>query len=204
MRPFYDPLVRVLASQRAVHGHLLERLTFLSPDTGKIVDIGCGSGTLAIEAAKRFPDARICGIDVDPRMLSQARKKAGSLRTTLIQSSASELPFDDETIDTALCSLLLHHLESEEKIAALAEARRILRPGGRLLLADYCVPASHFARLRFLAVQALDGWRPTRGNVRGELPNLIEHAGFEQPVEFAQTATPLGTVRCYMAIRGAH
>lgn len=203
MRPFYDPLVRGLASQRLVHGHLLAQVAALQLGTGDIVDVGCGSGTLAIEAAKRFPGSNISGVDVDPRMLKQARKKPGCQRITLVHSSATELPFNDQTVDTVLCSLLLHHLESEEKLAALLEAGRILRPGGILLLADYCAPASRFARLRFLVVQLLDGWRRTRGNIRGELPTMIKQAGFEPPQEFAQTATPLGTVRCYKALRTA-
>ncbi|GAB5406233.1 MAG: hypothetical protein Aurels2KO_44640 [Aureliella sp.] len=198
MRPLYDPLVRYLACQPQIHSHIVGQIDPLQ--CGSIADIGCGSGTLAIRMANLFPDATVHGIDIDDRMLAQAQAKSGSANVCWIQAPADKLPFDARSFDVVTCSLLLHHLTDHEKSESLKEVQRLLRSGGTLLLADYDLPASTFARLRFSIVRALDGWDRTRAHSLGQLPQLLRDAGFTDASETACIATPLGTVRCYRTI----
>ncbi len=198
MRPMYDPLVRFLACQRQIHDHLLSQLSW--SEASLVADIGCGSGTLAIRAADRFPNVTMHAVDIDDRMLAQAKAKPGAEKVAWIQAQAGVLPIERNTFDVVICSLLLHHLTDNEKSDSLKEMHRLLRSGGKLLLADYDLPANAFAKLRFLVVRILDGWQRTRAHAAGLLPGLLEEAGFTNINETTRIATPLGTVRSYCAI----
>ncbi len=200
MRPMYDPLVRWLACQGRIHDHLVSQLADAPVTT--VADIGCGSGTLAIRLAGQYSRATVTAVDIDFRMLRQAGKKPGADLVQWQQAEASNLPIDSESADAVTCSLLLHHLTDREKADALAQMYRILNAGGKLLLADYARPASTLASWRFIAVRLLDSWHRTRAHVQGKIPHLIHAAGFRSIVETACLSTPLGTVRCYCAIRG--
>jgi SAM-dependent methyltransferase len=84
----------------------------------------------------------------------------------------------DRSADRVVMSLLLHHLEPTAKRAALAEARRALKAGGRLHVADWGRPADPLMRASFLGLQLLDGFAGTRDHVAGRLPGLIAESGF--------------------------
>jgi SAM-dependent methyltransferase len=74
---------------------------------------------------------------------------------------------------------VFHHLAPDTKARALAEVRRVLRPGGRLVIADYGGPRDPLMRAAFLCVQFLDGFQGTRQHAAGKLPELIAQAGFD-------------------------
>ena len=108
-------------------GHLLPALD--------VADIGCGDGYLAIEAAQWA--RRVVGIDHSPEVLARAEALAARRRVTNIRwklGELSRLPLGDATVDVALLSQALHH--AAKPAAALAEAARVLRPEGRLLVLD--------------------------------------------------------------------
>ncbi len=134
--PLYDPLTR-LAGVTRLHDGLVDRAT-IQPGH-RILEIGCGTGNLLITVAGRHPDAVVIGIDPDPAALRRARRKAARARlpVRLDRAFAGELPFSDGSIDRVLSSLMLHHLDEEEKPRAMREIRRVLRPGGQLHLVDF-------------------------------------------------------------------
>lgn len=199
--PWYDPLVALFTRERRFKSHLLDRAR-LRPGH-RLLDIGCGSGTLALEAIRREPSlASVVGVDVDPRMLDQAKKKLGpESRVRLLTADATQLCSLESGFDVVLTSLLLHHLRPDEKIMALGEVYRVLAPGGRLLLADFGAPASFLAQMAFLSVRVLDGWARTRCNALGRLPHLIAESGLTNVCETMVLHTPLGTLRCYEALK---
>lgn len=161
-----------------------ESLDLLRPllagrDAGRVLDLGCGTGALVTAlGAWGVRVARYTGADLSPGMLRMAAGKAAGagFPAGFVAASADALPFRDGAFDTVLTASSLHFWERPE--AALAEARRVLRPGGRLLLVDW-------ARDPF-AMRALDLWLRARSAGRShhrvytaaETRALLEGAGF--------------------------
>lgn len=141
---------------------------------GVVADVGAGTGTFAAVLTEQRPDAEVVAIDGDPEVLAKAAAKGVRGRAGL----ADRLPLDDRSADRVVQSLLLHHLEPTGKRAALAEARRVLKPGGRLHIADWGRPPDPLTRAAFFGLQLLDGFGPTRDHAAGRLPDLIAAAGF--------------------------
>jgi ubiquinone/menaquinone biosynthesis C-methylase UbiE len=175
----YDPVVAKTLRERAFKSGLLEQAGLRTGDA--VLDLGCGSGTLALMAWQAQPGLHIVGVDADPAMLSQARAKArhADAGISFDQAFAQHLPYIDACFDTVLSSLFFHHLDRPAKIAVLREARRVLKPGGSLHIADWGRAANPLMRLAFHAIQLLDGYRTTADNVAGRLPELMRTAGFE-------------------------
>lgn len=96
----------------------------------RVLDAGCGSGPLA--AALRDQGAIVSGFDLSPAMIDLARERLGRDADLLVADLAKPLPYEDDTFDVVVSSLALHCLE--DWIAPLNELRRILRPGGRLVV----------------------------------------------------------------------
>jgi ubiquinone/menaquinone biosynthesis C-methylase UbiE len=104
-----------------------------------VLDIGCGTGSLAIEAAKVVgPKGSVVGVDPSDEMVGRAQAKGRRSRTNVRfqKGIAQELPFADASFDVVLCTFVLHQLPHEAWHKAKTEAARVLKPGGRLLLVD--------------------------------------------------------------------
>lgn len=103
------------------------------PDDQVWADLGCGTGETVARLAPNV--GRVIGVDQEPLMLEQAKERcAGFDNVELFSGGLECLPVDDARVDVAVCMLVLHHLEHPAR--AMAEARRILRPGGRLVVLD--------------------------------------------------------------------
>jgi len=120
-----------------------------------VLDVGCGTGSLAIAAKRQVGDAgSVQGIDASPEMIARARHKAkkAGLDIDFAEASAESLPFPDATFDVVLSTVMLHHLRKSARAVAVAEMRRALKPGGRLLVVDFAGarngkgPLMHFHR----------------------------------------------------------
>jgi ubiquinone/menaquinone biosynthesis C-methylase UbiE/DNA-binding transcriptional ArsR family regulator len=108
-------------------------LMALLPDDWVVGDLGCGTGLLLSLLAPSVQT--VIGIDGSEEMLDAARARVGHLPNVEVRSGSLEaLPIEDDALDAAVMMLVLHHLPSPA--AALAEARRVLKPGGRLLVVD--------------------------------------------------------------------
>lgn len=163
----------------------------------KILDVGCGTGDLSIAARKRAgPTAQVFGIDAAPEMVNVARRKAARMgmevdfRVGLVEA----LDFPAGSFDVVLSSLMMHHLPDDLKVLALAEIRRVLKPGGRLLVLDFKRPtnlAQHIST-------AIHGHTSMQTGSQ-DLPTLMTHAGFTG-IETGNTQYGfLGYVRCRAA-----
>ncbi|GAA2173868.1 class I SAM-dependent methyltransferase [Agrococcus versicolor] len=95
----------------------------------RVLDAGCGSGPLAAELIAR--GAEVTGFDSSPAMIELARRRLGPAVPLTVQDLSRPLPFEDEAFDDVVASLVLHYLEDWD--APLAEIRRVLKPGGRLI-----------------------------------------------------------------------
>jgi demethylmenaquinone methyltransferase/2-methoxy-6-polyprenyl-1,4-benzoquinol methylase len=152
----------------------------------RVLDVGCGTGALTLRAARR--GAFVRGIDVNPRMLEQAREDAErggwGERVELAEMGVAELDQEPgQGYDVVVSGLCFSELTAEERAFALEQAYRVLQPGGLLLIADEVVPSGIWKRalhaivriplvfLVFLLTQAT-----TRAVV--DLPGQVERAGF--------------------------
>jgi ubiquinone/menaquinone biosynthesis C-methylase UbiE len=179
LTPLFDPVMAVTTRERRWRGKVVDEALATSPAT--ILDIGCGTGTLAVQLARRAPHARVIGLDGDPDILTRATAKAhtAAVQIQLLNGLADTIPLEDASVDCAVSTLVFHHLAPDTKARAVAEIRRVLRPDGRLVITDYGHPHDPVMRAAFLYVQLLDGFHSTRQHAAGKLPELISAAGFD-------------------------
>jgi SAM-dependent methyltransferase len=197
---FYDPVVAATTRERTFKARLLDQL---EPQPGqRILDLACGTGTLALAITEREPAATVVGVDGDGEMLERARAKAPGVRFD--EALAQDLPYEDGSFDAVVTSLFLHHLTRDLKLAALAEVARVLRPGGELHVADWGPPSDPLMATLFMGVRLLDGMEPTRDNARGRLPELFKEAGLDEVSERGGLRTLFGSLAFYWARKAAH
>lgn len=178
--------------ERTVKGQLLGQAAIAPGES--VLDLGCGTGTLAIQLKERCPRAAVTGIDADPDVLARARRKAegASREVDFVEARATELPFPDGHFDKVLSTLFFHHLPTDQKQRTLAEIVRVLKPGGELHVVDFGRPADPLMAGLFLIVRTFDGFAVTRANARGELPGMFEAAGFSDVRRRGRVRTALG------------
>lgn len=108
-----------------------------------VLDVGCGTGTLlGIVARDVESPLRLCGVDAASEMVEYACRKAeaNGVSMQLQVASADRLPYPDGSFDVAFCTFVIHHLPANMRTEALHEIRRVLRPGGKIVIADFCRP----------------------------------------------------------------
>ncbi len=195
----YDPLVRLTVRERRFKSRLLSAAA-LRPGF-RVLDLGCGTGTLAIMAKRAVPDIHIVGIDADPAAIEIARRKTDrqALSIPFHIGLAQQLPYPDRSFDRVLSTLFFHHLPHAGKLEALAEVARVLAPGGKLHLADFGHPANRLMSAAFTLLRKFDGMETTEDNARGRLPEMIARSGLGNVRETASYSTVLGTIRLYQA-----
>lgn len=191
---FYDTVVAAVTRERVFKARLVAEAA-LAPGL-RVLDVGSGTGTLTLALKRACPEADVTGLDIDPDALRIAGEKVrtANLIVSLSHGSATELAFPNESFDRVCTSLLLHHLTAVQKAAALRETARVLKPGGRFLLADWGPPRGVIPRLGFAVVRLLDGLSVTADNAAGHLPALISAAGFVGVTTVARFDTLFGTV----------
>jgi ubiquinone/menaquinone biosynthesis C-methylase UbiE len=195
--PLYDPLNRLLGEER-IKGPLVEQAA-LQPGH-RILDIGCGTGSVTLLAKHRQPGADVLGLDPDPKALARARAKAerAGLDVHFEQGFASELPFEDASFDRALSSMMLHHLSPEEKAAALRELARVVVPGGSVHVLDFGPARGRLAKLLAHMIHRAD---EIAENLADAIPGQLRGAGFDDAAEITFRKTLIGTLCYYRGTR---
>ena len=197
---FYDPLIAMSMRETALKGRLVEQAE-IAPRHA-VLDVGCGTGTLAMIAKTRHPEARIVGLDGDPEVLGIARRKIerAHLDIELQQGLADDGPtFAPASFDRILTSLLLHHLPADQKLRALKAMRSWLRPDGELHVLDFGPQDGRLLGLLARGVGWLDGVARLRDHWDGRLPDMMRDAGFERARETGRALTIFGSVSFYAA-----
>jgi ubiquinone/menaquinone biosynthesis C-methylase UbiE len=139
----------------------------------RVLDVGCGPGYLARRAARAVgPSGRVDGIDPSAEAIAYATRRAPA-NAAFTVATAERLPHADDTFDVVMSSLALHHIEPEQRPAALSEMRRVLRPDGRLLIVDFGGSDAHAGK-GLLGRIGHSTERPTVA----DLTTLITDAGF--------------------------
>ena len=140
--PLYDPLTKLLGAPSA-HLALIEQAN-LAPGH-RVLDIGCGTGSLAVTLKSRHPQVQVVALDPDEHALARAGRKAERAHATIefVRGFADTIPFPDASFDRVFSSFMLHHLTSAEKAATLADVRRVLKSDGSFHLLDFAAPDDH-------------------------------------------------------------
>lgn len=197
----YDPLVMRTVRERRFKQLLIEQANL----AGRldVLDLACGTGTLAVRAKQAAPEIELTGIDADPEILERARDKArkAGVRIEFDHGFSTVLPYPKKSFDRVLSSLFFHHLVDDDKLKTLVEVRRVLRPGGQLHVADWGKPSDPLMSALSLGVRVLDGFEPTRANFEGRLPELFSEVGLEQVETRERLRTVYGTLTLYSAVR---
>ena len=196
----YDRVV-ALTMCEATWRALFVRLVAPRPGE-RILDIGCGTGTLAVALAQAEPGARITGLDPDAAMLEVARQRASASKVEIelvhgLAQSAVAGALAGRRFDKILSSLVFHHLDEGTKRTVLGAMPGLLKRGhGRLIILDWGAMPRLLTRMRFLPVRLLDGFDNTQANVDGRMPQLLTEAGFKvsaTPWTFETAFGPLAT-----------
>jgi demethylmenaquinone methyltransferase/2-methoxy-6-polyprenyl-1,4-benzoquinol methylase/phosphoethanolamine N-methyltransferase len=173
----YDRATTLLSFGRlaVLHRRIVE-LADIAPGD-RVLDVGCGPGRLAMAAETATgPAGETCGIDPAPEMVALARRRAAraGARVRFDVGVIEALPYSSDHFDVVLSSLMLHHLPDALKRRGLAEVRRVLRPGGRLVAADFgATPGEGIGHL-LCALGLRTGWdHATR------LREMFGEVGFE-------------------------
>ena len=199
LTPLYDLVIAGLTRENTWRSALVG---FVDPQTGeRILDVGCGTGSLIVQLKVASPQSHIIGVDPDPEVLAKARGKAESVgheiewrEGFLTQELAAELAPADKVVS----SLVFHQTPEEEKRTILGAIWEALTPGGSLFIADYGLQQNVLMRVLFRStVQAIDGVEDTTPNAKGLLPHYMRDARFEDVEELKVIPTATGSLSIY-------
>src|SRR5882724_1248484 len=140
----YDLMTQwfVMHGKEQTFRRMIADLAQLQPGEA-VLDVGCGTGTLALVAKKRVGEmGRVCGIDPSSQLLVGARRKAkrAVLPIDFQPGGIEQIPFSNQSFDVVLSTFMMHHLSDDLKRQGLSEIVRVLKPGGRLLVVDFKRP----------------------------------------------------------------
>ena len=172
--PLYDPLVSLMGGNRAREE--LIKQAGIEPNQ-RVLDVGCGTGTLVVLLKRRYPMTEIFGLDPDPKALHRAKKKVrrAGVAVQLDEGFADELPYEEGTFDRVLSSFMLHHLEDQDREKMLREVLRVLKPSGVFHLLDF---AGGEDRASGRLGRLVDSHARLQDNSEQRILHLMKRAGF--------------------------
>jgi ubiquinone/menaquinone biosynthesis C-methylase UbiE len=192
--PLYDPLLRLLGADKTKR-RLIEQAQIKSGF--RVLDIGCGTGSLAVLIKKSHPEVEVSGVDPDPAALSISKRKANraGLSIEFDRGFSDHLSYPDESFDRVFSSFMFHHLEPGERAATLREIGRVLKAGGSLHLLDFA-PRDGKGHRHYRSPHE-------ESRYEGRVVDLMSEAGFVDAREVAKGKIFLGPIAFYSAERRA-
>jgi ubiquinone/menaquinone biosynthesis C-methylase UbiE len=194
--PLYDPFSWLLGIPRD-HAALLDQ-AHLGPGD-RVLEIGCGTGNLALRTKRRHPSVEVVGLDPDGAALDRAARKArrAGLDVRWDRGFADALPYPDASFDLVLSAMMLHHVEAADRPTALREVARVLAPGGTVLVLDI---GGHDHGGEGLMGRFMRHAPRLADNLDGTVPDALRRAGFVAAAETGhRTSRVMGQLTTWRA-----
>ena len=174
LTPGFDLLCEVLGLGASFKARIVRDLDLAAPM--RVLDVGCGTGVLATRIKLRCPAVEVAGLDPTPSALAIARARAAGrgLSIDWYEGLAEQLPFPDASFDRVVSSLAFHHIPPHVKSPALRECLRVTRPGGRILIADFCEADTWYLKAYLAVAGRFEHFR----DQVGRMGSLLRDAGF--------------------------
>lgn len=181
--PLYDPLCRLFGID-SDRKQLIAQAD-IQP-FHRILDIGCGTGTLIRMIRRKYPDVEIFGLDPDPKALARAKRKNSRSKFTIWfdKGFSDELPYPSSSFDRVCSSYMLHHMSEREKEGTFAETYRVLKPGGSFHMLDF---------------EQQEGKKKGIFASSGQYVSMMKKAGFTDIQKMDQKDTVFGRIAYYKA-----
>ncbi len=200
-RPDWNATIQGMFSRISRHYDLLNTLMSLGrdrhwrkfvlkyaavPPDGSLLDVGAGTGKIALEAKSTYQDIRVTALDLTPDMMKVGKAQAGGGDILWINGDALELPFRDQSFDAVTSGFLMRNAPDVKK--AFQEQFRVVQPGGRVICLDTCPPKYHVMKpliyLYFkIGITFLGGMVSRQWDAYRYLPESIQ--AFKTPQELA-------------------
>jgi ubiquinone/menaquinone biosynthesis C-methylase UbiE len=176
LTPLYD-LIQKYIVRDVRYKTLLIQQAAIQPGQ-HVLDLGCGTGTLAIMAKQSQPSAEVTGLDADPEMLKMARYKSAERQAHVKfdVGFTNKLPYPDASFDRLISSIMIHHLKTPDKITTAKEVFRVLKPGGELHIIDFGKPYTWYGKL---LGPFLHKFEEANDNIDGNLPGIFGAPGLK-------------------------
>lgn len=197
LTPLYDPLLKWVMREETFKRRLIE-LANIQPHM-KILDLGCGTGTLTLLLKQAHPTAKVTGMDGDSQVLDIARDKSRGTDIQWDEGLATSLPYPDSAFERVITSLVIHHLVTDDKRQAFKEIFRVLKPRGESYILDFGVPHTPFTRFMATYMRRLE---ETADNFDGLIPRFIAEAGFDEVKEAQHFVTLFGPLSLWRTVKG--
>jgi ubiquinone/menaquinone biosynthesis C-methylase UbiE len=197
LTPFYDPLFKFVMREEALRRGLIRQAN-IQPGM-RVLDLGCGTGTLTLILKRVHPNVDVTGLDGDREVLDIARKKSLGTNIQWDEGLASFLPYSNSAFDRVVTSLVIHHLSTDDKRRAFKEIYRVLESHGELHALDFSQPYSLLTRSMSACMRRLE---QVADNFDGLIPQFITEAGFHSVIEMERLVTLFGPLSLWRAIKG--
>lgn len=199
LTPIYDFVMQFIMREQVFKQLLVNQV---NPQHGdRILDLGCGTGTLTMMIQRQQPEAGLIGFDGDEKVLEIARQKSqqgGFIKILWEKGLAFNLPYPGDSFDLVVSCLVIHHLILSDKRRTFNEVFRILKPEGSFHIADFGL--AHNGIMKIISV-IMSKFEHTVENFNGQIPLLLEEAGFENVEETAHLDSIFGPLSLYRAIK---
>ena len=179
LTPFYDFIQKYIVRDFRYKSRLIKQAKIHKGQ--RVLDLGCGTGTLAIMAKRAQPKADVFGLDADPEMLKMAHIKRDQAKLNIMfdVGFTNDLPYPDSSFDRVLSSIMIHHLKTPDKEKTAREVYRVLKPGGQLHIIDFGKPYTWYGKI---LGPFLHKFEEAYDNLEGRLPEIFGAQGLKTKI----------------------
>lgn len=196
---YYDLAIKISMPEKKFREILINEINPKNEE--KILEFGYGTGQNLILAHNKNPKSKLIGLDIDPKIkaIAEYNLNKNNISLSLDLYNGGRFPYSDESFDKIYSCLVFHQLDTEVKVQCLNEIRRVLKPNGEIIIADWGKAQNPWMRFAFGLVQLLDGFKTTNDNVKGKMPDIITLSGFNNVEVIRSINTAIGTFSYFKA-----